>query len=152
MGHAGIWNRYRALRLTVNDIMLKTLSVLAEIPDSDTVSLEEAAKLRIRRLADDLYTSVPYMSGLVETHHVARHDVTVVTKIPASLRAAVEDTTASFLCWPLAMATMVSGTPERRQRYLRNGLLDVSEIVDDGMLERIAASFSSVSHCSTNGP
>ena len=152
VGHAGMWNRYRALRLTVNDIMLKTLSVLAESPDSDTESLVEAVKLRIQRLADGLYASVPYMLGLIETHHVAGHDVTVVNKVPASLKAAVKATTASFLCWPLTMATMVSGIPERHQRYLRNRLLDVSEIVGDGVLERIADDFSPISHCSANVP
>lgn len=146
VGHAGMWNRYRALRLTVNDTMLKTLSVLAESSDSDTESLEEAVKLRIQRLADDLCASVPYMLGLIEPHDVAGHDVTVVTKTPASPKQAVKATTAAFLCWPLTMATMVSGIPERHQRYLRNRLLDVSEIVDDGVLERIAADFSSISH------
>ncbi len=152
VGHAGIWNRYRALRLTVNDIMLKTLSVLPKSPDSDTESLEEAAKLRIQRLADDLCASVPYMLGLIETHHVAGHDVSVVTKVPASLKVTVKATAASFLCWPLTMATMVSGIPERHQCYLRNRLLDVSEIVDDGVLERIAAGFSPISHCSPKVP
>jgi hypothetical protein len=150
VGHAGMWNRYRALRLTVNDIMLKTLSVLAESPDSDTESLEEAAKLRIQRLAGDLCASVPYMLGLIETHHVAGHDVTVVTKVPASPKVATKATAASFLCWPLTMAIMVSGIPEQHQRYLRNRLLDVSEIVDDGVLERIAAGFSPISRCSAN--
>ena len=152
VGHAGMWNRYRALRLTVNDIMLKTLSVLAQSPDSDTESLEEAVRLRIQRLADDLCASVPYMLGLIQTHHVTGHDFTVVTKVPASLKVAVKATTASFLCWPLTMATMVSGIPGRHQLYLRNRLLDVSEIVDDGVLERIAAGFSPISHCSANVP
>lgn len=152
VGHAGISNRYRAIRLTVNDIMLKILSVLAESPDSNTESLEKAAKLRIQYLADDLCASVPYMLGLIETHHVAGHDVTVVTKVPASLKVAVKATTASFLCWPLTMATMVSGIPEGHQRYLRDRLLDVSEIVDDGVLERIAAGFSPTSHRSANVP
>ena len=32
VGHAGMWKRYRALRLTVNDIMLQTLSVLTASP------------------------------------------------------------------------------------------------------------------------
>jgi len=151
VGHAGMWNRYRALRLTVNDIVLKTLSILAESPDSDAESLGEAARLRIQHLADDLCASVPYMLGLIETHHVAGNDVAVVTRVPVSLKVAVKATTVSFLCWPLTMATMISGIPERHQRYLRNRLLDVSEIVDDGVLERIAVGFSPISH-SANEP
>jgi hypothetical protein len=152
MQKCALWNRYRALRLTVNDIILKTLTVLAESPDSNAESLEEAVKLRIQRLADDLCASVPYMLGLIETDHVGGHDVTVVTNVPVSRKVAVKAITVSFLCWPLTMATTVSGIPERHRRYLRNCLLDVSKIVDDGVLERIAAGFSPRSHCSANVP
>lgn len=152
MGHAGMWNRYRALRLAVNDIILKTLSVLAESLHSDTESLEEAVRLRILRLADDLCASLPYTLGLIEPYHVAGHSSAVVIKVPTSLKVDVKATTASFLCWPLTMASMVSEIPERHHRYLRNRLLDVSEIVGDGVLEGIATGFSTTLQRSANAP
>ena len=152
VGHAGMWNRYHALRLTVNDIMLKTLSILAESFQLDTKSLEEAAHLRMLHLADDLCASVPYTLGLIEPHHAAVHDGTVVSKVPASVNVSVKATTASLLCWPLTMATMLSGIPERHHHYLTNRLLDVSEIVNDGVLEGVAAGFSTIPQSSANAP
>ena len=137
VGHAGMWNRYRTLRLTINDIVIKTVALLPESQRSDTKSLEEAGKSRTQGLAHDLCASVPYMLGLIETH--TGDGITVITKAPAALKVAVQGISASFLCWPLTMATTISGISERHQRYLRNRLLDVSEIVDDGMLERIAS-------------
>ena len=153
-GHAGMWNYYRAVRFIVNDVVLKTLAVIAGSPDSDMESLkalEEAAKLTVKRLADDLCASVPDVLGLIEMHHV-EPDFTVVTKIPPSLDRSGKAITSSFLCWPLTIAATVCGIPEQHQRYLRDRLLDVSEIVNDGALERIAASFSSLSHASANLP
>ena len=144
VGHAGMWNRYHALRLTINDIMLKTLSILAASFQLDTKSLEEAAHSRILHLADDLCASVPYTLGLIEPHHAAVHDGNVVFKVSGSVNVAVKATTASLLCWPLTIATMLSGIPERHHHYLRNRLLDVSEIVNDGVLEGVAAGFSHV--------
>lgn len=90
--HAGMWNRYYALRLTVNDIMLKTLSILAKSFQLDTKSLEEAAHLRMLHLANDLCASVPYTLGLIEPHQAAVHDGIVVFKVPPSLNVAVKAT------------------------------------------------------------
>ena len=152
VGHAGMWNRYHALRLTINDILLKTLSILDESFQLDTKSLEEAAHLRMLYLANDLCASVPYTLGLVQPHHAAVHNGTVVSNIPASVNVAVKATTASLLCWPLTMATMLSGIPERHHLYLRNRLLDVSEIVNDGVLRGVAAGFSTIPQSSANRP
>ena len=152
VGHAGMWNRYHALRLTVNDIMLKTLSILADSFQLDTKSLKEAAHFRMLHLADDLCASMPYTLGLIEPHHTAVYGGTVVPRVPAPLKVAVKATTASLLCWPLTMATMLSGIPERHHNYLRNRLFDVSKIVNDGVLEGVAAGFSIIPPSSANIP
>lgn len=138
VGHAGMWNRYRAFRLAVHDTMLKALSMLARYPSSEIQLLTEAVKSRTEWLADGLCASLPYMLGLLESHHMTRLNVAIVTKDVASSKIAVTASTASFLCWPLTMAIMLSGLSVQHQRYLRDRLLDVSEIVDDGLLKRIA--------------
>ena len=76
--------------------------------------------------------------------------VNIVTEVWVSLKVAIRATAASFLCWPLAMATMISGIPERHQHYSRSRLLDVSEMVNDGVLERIAPGFSPMLQRSEN--
>lgn len=132
VGHAAMWNRYRALRLTINDIMLRIISLL---PWSPELAIEdESTKSRIQSLAEDLCASIPYILGMIEIHD------TIATKIPASSRVSVKAITASLLAWPLAMTTMIWWISERHLRYLKRRLLDVSEIVDDGVLERVAAS------------
>ncbi|KAF2489369.1 hypothetical protein BU16DRAFT_586436 [Lophium mytilinum] len=149
VGHAGMWNRYRALRLTVNDIKLKILSLLAGFPEINTASLIGAVHLRIQHLANELCASVPYMLGLLEKGRETDGVAIITCKDMGSLKCAVKGATVSFLCWPLTMATMLSTIPAKHQRYLRERLLDVSEIVDDGVLERVAAGFSSPSDSST---
>ena len=138
VGHAGMWNRYRAFRLAVNDTMLKALSMLASYSDFEVKLLTEAAKSRTECLADDLCASVPYMLGLLQSYQMTGLDVAIATNDLAPSKIAVTASTASFLCWPLTMAIMLSGLSVQHQRYLRDRLLDVSEIVDDGLLERIA--------------
>ncbi|KUJ08919.1 uncharacterized protein LY89DRAFT_658682 [Mollisia scopiformis] len=138
--HAGMWNRYRAVRLAVNDVIFKTL---LELKDPDLNYAEEAAKSRTNKLADDLCASISYMLGEV----VLRHDITIVSKTPTSLSFSVKASTASFLCWPLAMVAMMPGLSCSHQFYLRSRLLDVSEIVDDGLLKTVAEGFpNKVSH------
>ena len=132
--------------------MLKTLSILADSFQLDTKSLKEAAHFRMLHLADDLCASMPYTLGLIEPHHTAVYGGTVVPRVPAPLKVAVKATTASLLCWPLTMATMLSGIPERHHNYLRNRLFDVSKIVNDGVLEGVAAGFSIIPPSSANIP
>lgn len=138
-GYAGVWNRYRALRLVINDIILNAASVL-DGPDFNAETLAEATSLRIQHLAEELCASVPYVLGLVGTHPIDGQ--TVITKTPTSLKMTTTATTGSLLCWPLTMSTMVSAIPQH-QRYLRDRLLDVSKIVDNGVIEKVAAGFAS---------
>ncbi|CZR54822.1 related to negative acting factor [Phialocephala subalpina] len=152
VSHAGMWNRYRATRLAVNEVILKTLSVL-QASDFEMNSLKEAAKSRTTALANDLCASVPFMLGLIELQHVAGQDVALI-KTPPFLKFVVKASTASFLCWPLAMAAMMSGISCEQHYYLRSRLRDVSEIVDDGVLEVIAEGSPKTSHgrANTLGP
>lgn len=54
------------------------------------------------------------------------------------MKMAVKASTGSLLCWPLNELVMISGVSERHLRYARDRMLDVSEIVDDGVMAGIA--------------
>ncbi|KAL2367425.1 hypothetical protein BDBG_16869 [Blastomyces gilchristii SLH14081] len=150
VGHAGMWNRYRALRLAVHDTILQALSILDGLVDSDSTTepLVEAVKVTTEHLSDDICASVPYMLGLVEAGCAIADDV-IIADPPASTKRTVKATTAGLLCWPLATAVMVSGIPEKHELYLKSCLLEVSEIVDDGVLERLAVFFPRLSKSSS---
>lgn len=141
VGHAGMWNRYRALRLSANNIVIKVLIRLGEHSKPDTKVVWEAATLRIQCLADDFCASMPYVLGMLGKDR-AKHDADVVIKTSSSLKDTVTASTASFLCWPLSMVITLSAIPERHRLYFKARLLDLSVIVDDGLLERLATSSS----------
>ena len=151
VGHAGIWNRYRAFRLAVSDTMLKVLSMLAGYPGSEVRLLTEAVKSRIKCTADDFCASVPYMLGLLKSYQMTGIDA-IATGDLVSSTITVTASTAAFLCWPLTMVIMLSGLSVQHQRYLRDRLLEVSEIVDDGLLQRIATGVPPGPHGSENVP
>ncbi|KAL8658856.1 MAG: hypothetical protein Q9226_000747, partial [Calogaya cf. arnoldii] len=140
-GHAGVWNRYRALRLITNDSILKCTSISCAVSESDQQSLKERALSRIAHLSDDVCASIPYFLGFVRIDAVAGYDTGISIEIPKSLKDAVRASSASMLAWPLAMATFVDGIPQQHRLYLADRLRDVGEIVDDGALGRIAAGF-----------
>lgn len=142
VGHAGMWNRHRILRLVANDVLLKILSALAEVPALGTLTLREEVRSRIECLAEEMCASVPYILGLVQLYEADDDHHFLVGRILARPTTAVKPSMASSLSWPLTMATMVSGIPDRQQSYMKKSLIAVSEIVDVGFLQRIAARFS----------
>jgi hypothetical protein len=115
--------------------------LLAEFADFGGVSqaLAEAARLRIRLLGDDLCASMPYAMGLVGSDEWQERGIAVATKPSLLQKLLMRPSAAYLLCWPLAMATMITELPERHKQYLKDRLLEVSEIVGDGVLERLAS-------------
>lgn len=140
-GHAGMWNRYRVLRLTTNDSILKCISIFCDPSESDLQFLKERALSRIAHLFDDLCASIPYVLGFVRTNSATGQDSAVTIEISKSLKDVVKATSASMLAWPLTMASFVDRIPQRYRLYFADRLRDVGEIVDDGTLGRVAAGF-----------
>lgn len=139
VGHAGMWNRYRVLRLITNDIILKILAFLPSLALFPPLSSPASSiKVKIHSLANDLCASIPYMLGLIELDQIVGQEIAVVGRVAVSRKSPVKATEASFLCWPLVMSTMVDGIEGRQKEYLKKRLLEVSEIVNDGVLERVA--------------
>ena len=138
VGHAGLWNRYRALRMAVNLIILQVLATLPPSSDLDSSILHETVRLNILGLAEHVCESVPFTLGTIRTYQVDGHDQFYVTKAAISPKEGIKASTAYYICWPLALISTICAVPEEPRQYLRDTLLAVSEIVDDGVLERLA--------------
>ncbi|KAM3074966.1 hypothetical protein ACMFMG_007570 [Clarireedia jacksonii] len=136
VGHVGLWGRYRTLRLHVIDIIVKILS-FARKAEPDLKPMEETARSKIEKLAADFCASIPYALKTIDVFPAAENSF-VVGRSPPDQKQFVDATTATMLCWPLAMTTMVEGIPQRYMKYLKRMLLEVSELVDDGLLEGMA--------------
>jgi hypothetical protein len=136
MGHVGLWSRYRAFRLHVIDITVKILSS-AKTTEADLQPMEESARSKIEKLASDFCASIPHVLKTVDIYPTAENSF-VIRRSPTDQKQFVEASTARILCWPLAMTTMVESMPDQYLNYLKRRLLDVSELVDDGLLARMA--------------
>ena len=144
IAQAGMWNRYRTIRIILNDIILRIVSSLTQSSPTDMGSAEEAVVTRMHCLVEGMCASVPYVFGLIKSPSGVTPDNSVFVKVPASLKETCKASTASHLCWSLNEAIMASGLSVRHQICLRNCILDVSDVVDDGIMERIAADFPPV--------
>ncbi|TEY63544.1 hypothetical protein BOTCAL_0154g00120 [Botryotinia calthae] len=132
IGHAAMWAQYRAIRLHGNDIILTAFYSEVEFSNSETKFNQDIIKLNMEKLALDFCASLPFALGWVELGG------TGMKMICRGRRIAAVASTASLFCWPLTVSTIVSEIPEQHRSYLKSRLLDISEIVDDGVLERIA--------------
>lgn len=132
IGHAAMWAQYRAIRLHVNDIILKAFYIEVEFSNTETKFNQDIIKSNMEKLALDFCASLPFVLGWVEL------EGTGMKMIRRGRRIAAIASTASLFCWPLTASTIVSEIPEQHRSYLKSRLLDISEIVDDGVLERFA--------------
>jgi hypothetical protein len=138
VGHAGLWNRYRALRIAVNALIPQTLSTIPVPLELEMNALEDTVENIIRRLTEDICESVPFTLDLIENKQIDGQNHFFVKKSSTPFGGAIKASTAYFICWPLALVITIPDIPEGPRQYLRRRLLDVSEIVDDGVLERLA--------------
>ncbi|TGO44099.1 hypothetical protein BCON_0603g00030 [Botryotinia convoluta] len=132
VSHAAMWAQHRAIRLHVNDIILKVFHSKIESSNPDTKFHKDIIRLIMEKLALDFCASLPFVLGWVELGG------TGMKMIRKGRRNAVKASTASLFCWPLNVSTVVSEIPEQHRSYLKSRLRDVSELVDDGVLETIA--------------
>ncbi|TGO07281.1 hypothetical protein BTUL_0297g00040 [Botrytis tulipae] len=132
ISHAAMWAQYRAIRLHVNEIILKVFHREIESSNPDTKFYKNIVRLNMEKLALDFSASLQFVLGWVE---LGRTGMKMIRK---GRRDAVKASTASLFCWPLTVSTMISEIPEQHRSYLKSRLRDVSELVDDGVLETIA--------------
>ncbi|KAF7929190.1 uncharacterized protein EAE98_005109 [Botrytis deweyae] len=132
ISHAAMWAQYRAIRLHMNDIILKVFHSEIESSKPDTKFQEDIVILNMEKLALDFCASLPFVLGWIELGG------TGMKMVRKGRRNAVKASTASLVCWPLTVSTIVSEIPEQHRSYLKSRLRDVSELVDDGVLETIA--------------
>ncbi|TGO44631.1 hypothetical protein BOTNAR_0777g00030 [Botryotinia narcissicola] len=132
ISHAAMWAQYRAIRLHVNGIILKVFHREIESSNPDTKFYKDIVRLNMKKLALDFCASLPFVLGWVELGEIG------MKMIRKGRRNAVRASTASLFCWPLTISTMTFEIPEQHRTYLKSRLRDISELVDDGVLETIA--------------
>jgi hypothetical protein len=141
LGHACIWNRYRAFRLIVNSIHIRSLSNLHQ--NASHSSLDDAQKdlcqKNIWASTNDMCRSVPFFFNSPDAtgggagsksirvgKHVIRTDCEIIPKV------------AGLLAWPLAVAVSTDGVPDPQREWLKSRLRTVAKALGDAILESVA--------------
>lgn len=122
--HAAMWNRFHAVSMTVNSIIVKmitacprVMAVLPQIAEQLQTSLAE-----IGRSSTEIRRSIPYFFGFQQPTHD-----NIMPKV------------ATTMAWPLAIAIGVESCPDKDVQYFRIILQQVALVLGDGVLENIAA-------------
>lgn len=121
--HAAIWNRYRAVRIIVNNILVQTITTIHRNSSVQQHTVEELQTplAAIRDLATDLRQSIPYYFNF--------QPLSVDKIIPKVV---------TTLAWPLTVAISIKTVPDDAIQCLRSTLRSVALALGDGVLESIA--------------
>ena len=126
-GHAAVWNRYRAVRLIVNSICIRSLSYLLQCPSQRLFILSQQATCQenLASLATDLCRSAPFFFRTRNANGSTGNEI--------SPKMAV------LLAWPLAVAIRTEGVPEPQRQWLKGKLKIAADSMGDAMLNAVIA-------------
>ncbi|KAH6653167.1 hypothetical protein BKA67DRAFT_536861 [Truncatella angustata] len=121
--HASVWNRYRAVRMISNSLVLQVIDAISSlmIVAPATIVQSRASLNTIRRLASDICQSLPYYFNFGYP--------TSDNMIPKVLTP---------LSWPLAVAISIKGVPDNEMYWFKYTLQAVAGALSDSVLENIA--------------
>jgi hypothetical protein len=140
-GHASLWLRQRALRLIINSIFIKFISVRMQHGTNHEHLLWKQERMRgnldliSRELCGDIsYFFSPGPSDLEPS-------LTLTAVVPL-LRVPTRELTilpslASILAWPLAVAVSTENVPEPQRRWLQRKLSVVADSLGDAILHDV---------------
>ncbi|KAI0846957.1 hypothetical protein F5Y00DRAFT_126682 [Daldinia vernicosa] len=134
-GHAAIWCRYNAIRLIVNSIRNRALSVMAQC-SSQMLSVAPEQDICLGKttsLGTDLCRSIPvfFTSITVEgnpTGAMANDNIVHVNQ-------EIKPKLATLLAWPLILAINTDNIPEFQKEWLKNKLKSIANTLGDAILD-----------------
>jgi len=139
-GHAALWNRYRAVRLIVNSIRLRSLSTLCQCPSQRSFGVaqpDECQKI-MDSLAKDLCGSVPFFftSRHANQDGAGLRFIRIGNTVIRTEREILPQM-ATLLVWPLAVAVNTEGVPNPQRQWLKHRLRSGADALGDAILESV---------------
>ncbi|KAI0108018.1 hypothetical protein F4814DRAFT_41511 [Daldinia grandis] len=138
-GHAATWCRYYAVRLIVNSIRNRALSVMAQcslqmvsvVPEQD-ICLGKMASLGIElcRSIPGFFTSVP-----TEGDHTAARETVINDNVRVDQE--IKPKLATLIAWPLILAINIENIPEFQRQWLKDKLKFVAGTLGDTILKTV---------------
>ncbi|KAL7905476.1 hypothetical protein GGI35DRAFT_471685 [Trichoderma velutinum] len=130
VGHAAIWNRYRALRLITNSIQKRAFSALQSLSDSSFADTNmHRCQVNINSLAVDLRCGVEFSLTSQGPTRSAKAIAFLDTPHPS---------VAALLAWPLTVAVSVDAVEPLEKSWLKGALKAVARSLGHTLLESVS--------------
>lgn len=134
VGHAAIWNQYRALRLLVNDMYIQMAEASAKTDYAFAAYELSLARGRMMKLSKDLCDAVSSQIRQMKKSQAERpleHSAELERMTPVAYAA-------GLLAWPLAAGSCLATLPDQQRRCIRYYLSTIAQFLGDRILETIA--------------
>ncbi|KAL6802608.1 hypothetical protein GGI42DRAFT_360329 [Trichoderma sp. SZMC 28013] len=130
VGHAAIWNRYRALRLITNSIQKRAFFALKSLSDGSFADTNmQRCQININNLAADLRCGVEFS---LTSHEPARGaEATTFLDTP-------HPSVAALLAWPLTVAVSVDAVEPPEKTWMKGALKAVARSLGHTLLESVS--------------
>ncbi|KAL6823338.1 hypothetical protein V8C40DRAFT_275401 [Trichoderma camerunense] len=130
VGHAAIWNRYRALRLITNSIQKRAFFALQSLSDGSLAETNmQRCQVNINNLAVDLRCGVEF--SLTSQAPVRGAKATTFLDEP-------HPSVAALLAWPLTVAVSVDAVEPPEKTWLKGALKAVARSLGHTLLESVS--------------
>lgn len=134
LGHAAIWNRLRALRLLVNDTLVKVYERLALCGEQLPPMSVESTLAKIQVILKDICASVPQYFGYVASTELS----------PDSIDQESSDNNGNalsinLLTFSLLIAVNVTGISDGQKKWLKDRLAEVGRRANRSVLRAVAS-------------
>ena len=138
-GHASLWIRQRALRLIINSIFIKFISVRMRTSTNHAHLLWKQGRMKgnLESISQELCADMLYFFRRPASGD-GEGEVSALTLPTAATGGfTILPSLAAMLAWPLAIAVSTENVPESQRKWLQGRLGDVADWLGDAVLRDV---------------
>ena len=136
--HAAVWNRWRAVRLVVNDIRFRALQQHRYLSGVDTDGPLHQTRAIIQKMADEISATIPFHFNRQAVQHGSSIQSSAIEDKRPHGTPSVHPHMAHWMAWPLLIAATTAEIPSHQRRWLCEQLHVAGRTLGDGTLLSMA--------------
>lgn len=138
--HASLWLRQRALRLIINSIFVKFISVRMQTDPDNAHLLWKRDRMRrnLDTISTEMCADVPFFFGKNGLSSNGGTSADVARRTSRTAEEEISPKLAGLVAWPLAVAVSTENVPEPQRLWLQKKLKAVASSLGDTVLEAVA--------------
>jgi hypothetical protein len=138
-GHASLWIRQRALRLIINSIFIKFITVRMQTSASHAHLLWKQNRMQgnLELISQELCADMLYFFEGSPSRNEEISMPSPTIPVAAEGQPTILPSLASMLAWPLAIAVSTENVPESQRKWLQSKLGSVADSLGDAVLQDV---------------